>query len=136
MDTVILATGYANDAPGFLAPLLPELPRHDDGTFRVRADFRLDMPTGGAAEPRSLVGTGGIWVQNAARHSHGLADPNLSLSTWRSATILNSLTGREAFRTQGFDTTFAFGPHPADGGPAPALHRPSPLAAAKGVPLP
>ncbi|QNP65942.1 lysine N(6)-hydroxylase/L-ornithine N(5)-oxygenase family protein [Streptomyces genisteinicus] len=117
VDTVILATGYASGPPAFLAPLLDELPRHDDGNFRTRADFRLDTETA-PAPPGELTGTGGIWVQNAARHSHGVADPNLSLSAWRSAVILNSLTGRQVFRTDGFDTTFDFEPA---GGPAPAL---------------
>ncbi|MFE0737321.1 lysine N(6)-hydroxylase/L-ornithine N(5)-oxygenase family protein [Streptomyces sp. NPDC058855] len=124
VDTVILATGYSSAAPEFLAPLLDELPRHDDGTFRTRADFRLDTATRPAGRGE-LVGTGGIWVQNAARHSHGVADPNLSLSTWRSATILNSLTGREVFKTDGFDTTFTFEPAafvlgPSTPGAAPA----------------
>ncbi|MEY6568750.1 hypothetical protein AB8B12_28225, partial [Streptomyces sp. PGLac3x] len=123
VDTVILATGYAEEPPAFLAPLLDELPRHDDGTFRVRADFRLDTDTG----------PGGVWVQNAARHSHGLADPNLSLSAWRSAVILNSLGGREVFRTDGFDTTFTFGP---DGSPPPALREPTPPTLAEGTFLP
>ncbi|MFJ1751925.1 lysine N(6)-hydroxylase/L-ornithine N(5)-oxygenase family protein [Kitasatospora sp. NPDC088134] len=121
-DTVILATGYSDGAPEFLAPLLDELPRHDDGTFRTRADFRLDTACRPAG-PGALVGTGGVWVQNAARHSHGVADPNLSLATWRSATILNSLLGRTAFKTEGFDTAFSFAPDGALDGPPPATRR-------------
>ncbi|WP_187283625.1 lysine N(6)-hydroxylase/L-ornithine N(5)-oxygenase family protein [Streptomyces sp. t39] len=132
VDTVVLATGYDSGAPEFLAPLLEELPLHDDGTFRTRADFRLDTATA-AAEPGAPVGTGGVWVQNAARHSHGVADPNLSLSAWRSAVILNSLTGRRTFRTEGFDTTFAFDPA---AGPAPALRHHTPPALEEGTFLP
>ena len=33
------------------------------------------------------------------------ADPNLSLTAWRSAQIINSLTGREVYRTKGFQST-------------------------------
>lgn len=38
-----------------------------------------------------------IFVQNRSRISHGLADPNLSLLSVRSAVILNSLLGRTVF---------------------------------------
>jgi len=38
-------------------------------------------------------------VHNAARHSHGIADPYLSLVAWRSAVMLNSLMGRAYFNT-------------------------------------
>jgi hypothetical protein len=39
-----------------------------------------------------------VFVQNGARHSHGLADPNLSLTAWRAATIVNSLLRKEVYR--------------------------------------
>jgi len=38
-----------------------------------------------------------IFVQNRGRVSHGLADPNLSLLSVRSAVIVNSLLNREVF---------------------------------------
>lgn len=38
-----------------------------------------------------------IFVQNAARCSHGIYEPQLSLMAWRSARIVNTLTGREVF---------------------------------------
>ncbi|MBX9770614.1 MAG: hypothetical protein K2X29_04545, partial [Candidatus Obscuribacterales bacterium] len=42
-----------------------------------------------------------IYVQNAARHSHGVADPNLSLMAWRSATIINSVAGQDIYDLEG-----------------------------------
>jgi len=59
--------------------------------------------------------TGRVYVQNAERHSHGVGAPDLGLAAWRSAVILNDLTGlltgaehyplpaRTAFTTFGLD---------------------------------
>lgn len=41
--------------------------------------------------------TGSVYVQNAERHTHGVGAPDLGLAAWRSATILNSLTGAEPY---------------------------------------
>jgi lysine N6-hydroxylase len=41
--------------------------------------------------------TGTVYVQNAERHTHGVGSPDLGLAAWRSATILNSLTGKEPY---------------------------------------
>ena len=38
-----------------------------------------------------------VYVQNAGRASHGIADPQLALLAWRSAAILNDALGRRAF---------------------------------------
>ncbi|WP_250301019.1 lysine N(6)-hydroxylase/L-ornithine N(5)-oxygenase family protein [Streptomyces sp. A 4/2] len=101
VDTVVLATGFEPYVPSFLAPLLADLPLNDDGTFRTRLDYSLD---------RAGSDGGQIYVQNAARHSHGVADPNLSLSAWRSATILNALVGEPVFKTDGYASALALGP--------------------------
>ncbi len=37
-------------------------------------------------------------MQNAELHTHGVGAPDLGLGAWRSATILNALTGRTAYR--------------------------------------
>jgi lysine N6-hydroxylase len=50
-----------------------------------------------------------VYVQNGALRSHGVADPNLSLSAWRSAVILNSATGRQVFKTEGYSSALALG---------------------------
>jgi lysine N6-hydroxylase len=46
-----------------------------------------------------------IYAQNMGVYTHGIADPNLSLTAWRSAQIVNSLTGREVYRTKGSQST-------------------------------
>ncbi|GGW93515.1 hypothetical protein GCM10010353_05930 [Streptomyces chryseus] len=38
-----------------------------------------------------------MYVQNAERHTHGVGAPDLGLAAWRSATILNSLTGKDPY---------------------------------------
>lgn len=38
-----------------------------------------------------------IFVLNAGRHSHGIAEPQLSLAAWRSAVIANALLGKAHF---------------------------------------
>ncbi|WP_406863881.1 SidA/IucD/PvdA family monooxygenase [Streptomyces sp. HUAS MG47] len=86
-DVVILSTGYAYALPDFMAPLDARL-RRDDGMLVVGDDFSVAWD--GPAENR-------IYLQNGARHSWGVADPNLSLLAWRSAVILNSMLGETRY---------------------------------------
>ncbi|WP_330308540.1 MULTISPECIES: SidA/IucD/PvdA family monooxygenase [unclassified Streptomyces] len=86
-DVVILCTGYAYELPEFMASLAPRL-RRTDGLLDVRDDFSLAWD--GPSENR-------IYLQNGARHSWGVADPNLSLLAWRSAVILNSMLGETRY---------------------------------------
>jgi lysine N6-hydroxylase len=109
VDVVILATGYRPHVPAFLAPLTDRL-RLDDGRYRVDAQYRIAWD--GPADHR-------IYVQNGARHTHGIADPNLSLVAWRSSVILNDLVGRTVYPTDLVDTTID---HLPAGGPVPGAH--------------
>lgn len=86
-DRVVLATGYRTRVPDFMAPLADRLPVTDDG-YDVAPDYRVRWNGPDANH---------IYVQNGARHSHGIADPNLSLAAWRSAMIINSLLDREYY---------------------------------------
>lgn len=97
-DVVIFCTGYRSLFPDYLEPLRDRLVG-PDGTFEVDRDYSLrwDGPPGLR-----------IYVHNFAESSHGIADPNLSLSSWRSARILNSLLGREEYRTDHATTTTAW----------------------------
>ncbi|HEX3479335.1 MAG TPA: SidA/IucD/PvdA family monooxygenase [Kofleriaceae bacterium] len=89
-DVVILATGYRHVVPGMIRPLL------DDGGFGdVETNFDYSLRWRGAARGR-------IYLQNAAERTHGVADPNLSLAAWRSAVIVNSVLGREVYRTSAY----------------------------------
>ncbi|MEU3776048.1 SidA/IucD/PvdA family monooxygenase [Streptomyces sp. NPDC032472] len=87
-DIVILSTGYAYALPDFMAPLDARLRRDGGGMLVVGDDFSVAWD--GPAENR-------IYLQNGARHSWGVADPNLSLLAWRSAVILNSMLGETRY---------------------------------------
>ncbi|MFD5425129.1 lysine N(6)-hydroxylase/L-ornithine N(5)-oxygenase family protein [Streptomyces sp. NPDC127084] len=113
-DAVILATGY-RERP--LDRLLVGLDAHmrRDRSERplVDAQFRLVLDPGVS---------GSVYVQNAERHTHGVGAPDLGLAAWRSATILNSLTGKEHYplpRRTAF-TSFGLERQEAPGVPAQA----------------
>ncbi|WP_036304138.1 lysine N(6)-hydroxylase/L-ornithine N(5)-oxygenase family protein [Methylomicrobium agile] len=82
VDKIILATGYRYQLPECLMPLRGRLDLDADGLPRLTEDYRV--PWDGPAEHR-------IYMQNAGRNSHGVADAQLSLAAWRSAIIINSL---------------------------------------------
>ncbi|MDI3402934.1 SidA/IucD/PvdA family monooxygenase [Streptomyces sp. B-S-A6] len=103
-DAVILATGYRErPLDQLLAALDPHLHRDDTGRPRIDSCYRL------ALDPAITRTGSNIYVQNAERHTHGAGAHDLGLAAWRSATILNALTGatpyplptRTAFTTFG-----------------------------------
>ncbi|MEU1039336.1 SidA/IucD/PvdA family monooxygenase [Streptomyces sp. NPDC005907] len=105
-DAVVLATGYRERPLGrILAGLDPYLRRDSAERPRIDDHFRLVL------DP---CVTGRVHVQNAELHTHGVGTPDLGLAAWRSATILNSLTGKDPYplpdRTS--FTTFGLEPRP------------------------
>ncbi|CAM5226828.1 L-lysine N6-monooxygenase MbtG OS=Streptomyces alboniger OX=132473 GN=CP975_08715 PE=3 SV=1 [Streptomyces alboniger] len=91
-DAVVLATGYRErPLDQLLAGLDPYIRKDSSARPRVDDHYRLDL------DP-SITGTGSnVYVQNAERHSHGVGAPDLGLAAWRSATILNALTGKNPY---------------------------------------
>ncbi|MFI9830607.1 lysine N(6)-hydroxylase/L-ornithine N(5)-oxygenase family protein [Streptomyces sp. NPDC051913] len=88
-DAVVLATGYRErPLDRILAGLDPYLRRDSRDRPRVDEQFRLVM------DPSV---TGSLYVQNAERHTHGVGTPDLGLAAWRSATILNTVTGKDPY---------------------------------------
>jgi lysine N6-hydroxylase len=88
-DAVVLATGYRErPLDRMLAGLDPYMRRDAAGRPRIDDQFRLVFD--GSV-------TGSVYVQNAERHTHGVGAPDLGLAAWRSASILNSLTGKEPY---------------------------------------
>ncbi|MCN9239726.1 SidA/IucD/PvdA family monooxygenase [Streptomyces sp. RY43-2] len=86
---VVLATGYRQrPLDRVLAGLAPHLHRDRSRRPRIDEQFRLVL------DPAI---TGSVYVQNAELHTHGVGAPDLGLAAWRSATILNSLTGKEHY---------------------------------------
>lgn len=87
-DVVILCTGYHTVLPEFLAPLTRRMESDTQGRPRLDPSFKAAWD--GPSDRR-------IYMQNCARHSHGIADPQLSLMAWRSAAIINDLLERRVY---------------------------------------
>jgi len=87
VDVLILCTGAQYRRPKFLDPIIGRLNCGPDG-YVIREDYSIEWDG-----PRHL----NIYVQNGAKHTRGVADPNLSLMAWRSATIINSMAQREVY---------------------------------------
>ncbi|MEV6165597.1 SidA/IucD/PvdA family monooxygenase [Streptomyces sp. NPDC052052] len=98
VDLVIFCTGYHNPIPEYLKPIQDRL-SIEDGRFQVRPDYSLVLD--GPEDHR-------IYVQGFAENSHGIVDTVLTLASWRSARILNSVLGREAYRADQGATTVAW----------------------------
>ncbi|MFD3486961.1 lysine N(6)-hydroxylase/L-ornithine N(5)-oxygenase family protein [Streptomyces sp. NPDC058665] len=88
-DAVVLATGYRERPLGRMLAGLDPYMRLDESQ-RPRIDDRYRLLLDASV-------TGSVYVQNAERHTHGVGAPDLGLAAWRSATILNSLTGTEPY---------------------------------------
>jgi lysine N6-hydroxylase len=98
---VVLATGYRERPLGrILAGLDPYLRRDSSERPRIDEGFRLVL------DPSV---TGSVYVQNAELHTHGVGAPDLGLAAWRSATILNSLTGKDPYPLPGRTAFTTFG---------------------------
>ncbi|MGE4427176.1 MAG: lysine N(6)-hydroxylase/L-ornithine N(5)-oxygenase family protein [Solirubrobacteraceae bacterium] len=82
---VVAATGYRPRRPTCIAGLSERIDWDEQGRYRVDATYRV------ATDPDIR---GGLYVQNAELHTHGVGAPDLGLGAWRSATILNAVVGR------------------------------------------
>ncbi|MFJ2258315.1 lysine N(6)-hydroxylase/L-ornithine N(5)-oxygenase family protein [Streptomyces sp. NPDC087844] len=116
-DAVVLATGYRErPLDRILAGLDPYMRR--DASERPRIDDRHRL----VLDPSV---TGSVYVQNAETHTHGVGAPDLGLTAWRSANILNSLTGKDPYPmpSRTAYTTFGLAPQPQ----VPPARRPQTL---------
>ncbi|MGF1429457.1 lysine N(6)-hydroxylase/L-ornithine N(5)-oxygenase family protein [Kitasatospora sp. LaBMicrA B282] len=100
-DAVVLATGYRAARPPALEPLAELIDWDEQGRFRVDLDHRV------ATAPEL---TGGLYVQNAELHTHGVGTPDLGLGAHRAAVILNALTGRTVHRLPARTAWTSFAP--------------------------
>ncbi|MEQ6885370.1 SidA/IucD/PvdA family monooxygenase [Salicola sp. Rm-C-2C1-2] len=88
-NRLILCTGFDTQLPGYLSqPLRQGLETDDHGELRLGHHFEAtwDGPLNRH-----------IYAVNAGRHSHGIAEPQMSLMCWRSARIINHLAGERLF---------------------------------------
>lgn len=86
-DMIIFATGYRPRLPDCMASLLELIDMDAQNKPVINLDYSLRWKYSSHNK---------IFIQNGAIHTHGIADPNLSLASWRSAIIINSLA-RKAF---------------------------------------
>ncbi|WP_051969907.1 lysine N(6)-hydroxylase/L-ornithine N(5)-oxygenase family protein [Kitasatospora azatica] len=100
-DAVVLATGYRARRPALLEPLAELIDWDPQGRFRVDLDHRV------ATVPELA---GGLYVQNAELHTHGVGTPDLGLGAHRAAVILNALTGRTVHRLPARTAWTSFAP--------------------------
>jgi lysine N6-hydroxylase len=98
VDAAIFCTGYRRSFPHYLEPIRDRLV-DDSGQLHVRPDFSLDWDG-----PDQLR----IYAMNFADQSHGVADRNLSVISWRSAKIINAMAGREIYRLDRVASTMAW----------------------------
>ncbi|PVY75996.1 lysine/ornithine N-monooxygenase [Tamilnaduibacter salinus] len=88
-DRVILCTGFESRLPAYLDDdLRQRLDTDSDGQLRLGPDFEARWD--GPIDRR-------IYAVNAGRHSHGIAEPQMSLMCWRSARIINHLSDQVLF---------------------------------------
>lgn len=88
-DVVVMATGFAWRLPTCLGPMSDRLAI--DATGAVALDERFRLAWHAPCDAR-------IYVLNGGLHSHGIAEPQLSLMAWRSAVIANDLAGCAYYR--------------------------------------
>ncbi|MDC0769482.1 lysine N(6)-hydroxylase/L-ornithine N(5)-oxygenase family protein [Streptomyces sp. HD] len=91
-DAVVLATGYRERSLDcLLAGLDPYMRRDSQERPRIDDQYRMVL------DPTVTASGCNVYVQNAERHTHGIGTPDLGLAAWRSAGILNCLTGKEPY---------------------------------------
>ncbi|MGA0532521.1 lysine N(6)-hydroxylase/L-ornithine N(5)-oxygenase family protein [Hansschlegelia sp. KR7-227] len=84
-EAVVLGTGYAYRTPAFLKPIRHRIRWDESGRFAVKRNYAID----GAGEE--------IFVQNAELHTHGFVAPDLGMASYRNASIIREMTGREVY---------------------------------------
>jgi len=90
VDLVIFCTGYKFCLPHFLAPIKQRLSFDDNNNLKINQDYSVQWDG-----PDNCK----LYIQNGAIHCRGVADPNLSLMSWRSAKIINSMANLNIYPT-------------------------------------
>ncbi|MEV6652413.1 lysine N(6)-hydroxylase/L-ornithine N(5)-oxygenase family protein [Streptomyces sp. NPDC051219] len=87
-EGLVLATGYRYTPPAFLEPLHDRIRWDGRGRFDVARNYSIDT-------------TGrGIFLQNAAVHTHSITSPDLGMAAYRNAYIIGELLGREHYTVE------------------------------------
>ncbi|MFF4058280.1 lysine N(6)-hydroxylase/L-ornithine N(5)-oxygenase family protein [Streptomyces sp. NPDC001668] len=82
---LVLATGYTYAEPEFLSPVRDRLVHDSRGNFDVSRNYAIDV-------------TGrGVFLQNAAVHTHSITSPDLGMGAYRNSCIIRELLGTEYY---------------------------------------
>ena len=96
VDIVILATGFKSELPKYLQPI-DELFCYDQkGRLEIEENYKL----------KTKIENNNIFAMNFSRHGHGIADPQTSLMSWRSAVIANSVMNEDVYKVHAPQTSF------------------------------
>lgn len=87
-ERIVLATGFTTKRPECLGPLAELIDWDEHGRYQVNDDYQVAL-RGGVH--------GGLYVQNAEMHTHGVGAPDLGLGAHRAARILNAVAGTPMF---------------------------------------
>jgi len=87
VDIIIMATGFTSALPSYLKSLEEHILLDRHGRLDISLDYKLKTNL-----------ENHIYMMNYSRHGHGVADPQTSLMSWRSAIIANDLLGIEKFK--------------------------------------
>lgn len=110
-EVIVLATGYRRPTPSFLSPITDDIEFIEEDTFKIAEDFALETNDF----------DGDIFIHNGGMHAHGFNTADLSVGAYQSATIINSILGREEYsvhqgsRFQSFGTEQFIADAPASG---------------------
>lgn len=82
---LILATGYRDHVPDFLAPIADRIAWDERGRFGVGRNYGV----GAAAND--------IFLQNSGVHAHSVTSPDLGMGAYRNSYIIREILGREVY---------------------------------------
>ncbi|WP_444929897.1 lysine N(6)-hydroxylase/L-ornithine N(5)-oxygenase family protein [Microbulbifer sp. SSSA002] len=91
-DIVILCTGLSEALPPCIAPLQDRIVRDEEGRLLLNDAFSAQLKDDDSDRRLYFLGTG--------RFSHGIAEPQLSLSAWRAARVVNDLHRETVYNNQ------------------------------------
>tara|TARA_B100001971_G_scaffold84647_1_gene78158 strand:+ start:268786 stop:270048 length:1263 start_codon:yes stop_codon:yes gene_type:complete len=94
-DIVIMATGFTREIPSYLNNIKDYFKYDENNRIIIKRDYRLET---------KIPNT--IYAMNFSMHMHGIADPQTSLMSWRSAIIANNLMEKEIYKVHQPRATF------------------------------
>ncbi len=95
-DIVILATGFRSELPKYLAPIEDLFCYDQKGRLEIEENYKL----------KTKLNHNNIFAMNFSRHGHGIADPQTSLMSWRSAIIANSIMQEDVYKVHAPQISF------------------------------